>query len=130
MKSKMYRLFGYDIMFVRHDKIIKFINEVALISDKYKELESENEGLKQAMKKFEDSFNYVVILLGAFFGFRKFYDNYYEALNLRFYKGFKQKQTTTPEHKERGYFSFTSPSTSSMVPTLHDIWRSDSCTSP
>jgi hypothetical protein len=40
------------------------------------------------LKKFEDSFNYAVILLGAFFGFRKFYDNYYEALNLRFYKDF------------------------------------------
>ncbi|MCB0537865.1 MAG: hypothetical protein KDE33_10110 [Bacteroidetes bacterium] len=52
------------------------------------------------LKKFEDSFNYVVILLGAFFGFRKFYDNYYEALNLRFYKGFKQKQTTTEEQQK------------------------------
>ena len=52
------------------------------------------------LKKFEDSFNYVVILLGAFFGFRKFYDNYYEALNLRFYKGFKQKQTTTKEQQK------------------------------
>src|SRR5690606_17340694 len=38
------------------------------------------------LKTFDDSFKYVVILLGAFFGFRKFYDNYYVALNLRFYK--------------------------------------------
>ena len=52
------------------------------------------------LKKFEDSFNYVVILLGAFFGFRKFYDNYYEALNLRFYKGSRQKQTTTEEQQK------------------------------
>jgi hypothetical protein len=41
------------------------------------------------LKKFDGSFNCAVILLGAFFGFRKFYDNYYEALNLRFYKDFK-----------------------------------------
>lgn len=41
------------------------------------------------LKKFENSFNYVVILLGAFFGFRKFYDQYYERLNLQFYKNFK-----------------------------------------
>lgn len=40
------------------------------------------------LKKNEDSFYYVTILLGAFFGFRKFYDNYYETLNLRFYKNF------------------------------------------
>lgn len=49
------------------------------------------------LKNFEDSFNYAIILLGSFFGFRKFYDNYYESLNLRFYKDFKtsQIQTTT-----------------------------------
>jgi len=51
------------------------------------------------LKKFDDSFNYAVILLGAFFGFRKFYDIYYEALNLRFYKGFNQKQITTEEQQ-------------------------------
>ena len=55
------------------------------------------------LKTFEDSFNYAVILLGAFFGFRKFYDNYYEALNLRFYKDFKtpQKQTEKDEQQEK-----------------------------
>lgn len=55
------------------------------------------------LKTFEDSFNYVIILLGAFFGFRKFYDNYYEALNLRFYKDFKtpQKQTEKEEPQEK-----------------------------
>jgi|GEM_PF-1865728 hypothetical protein len=55
------------------------------------------------LKKFDDSFNYAVILLGAFFGFRKFYDNYYEALNLRFYKDFKapQKQTEKEEPQEK-----------------------------
>jgi len=36
--------------------------------------------------EFGDSFKYVVILLGAFFGFRKFYDAYYDSLNLKFFK--------------------------------------------
>ncbi|MEC4117575.1 hypothetical protein VSP20_11395 [Myroides phaeus] len=55
------------------------------------------------LKKFDDSFSYAVILLGAFFGFRKFYDNYYEALNLRIYKDFKtpQKQTEKEEQHEK-----------------------------
>ena len=55
------------------------------------------------LKKFDDSFNYAVILLGVFFGFRKFYDNYYEALNLRFYKDFKtpQKQTEKEELQDK-----------------------------
>lgn len=44
------------------------------------------------LKTFDDSFNYVVILLAAFFGFRKFYDQYYEALNLRFFKCVKAKE--------------------------------------
>lgn len=38
------------------------------------------------LKKFGDSFNYTVILLRGFFGFRKFYDMYYDIMNLRFYK--------------------------------------------
>lgn len=55
------------------------------------------------LKTFEDSFNYAVILLGAFFGFRKFYDNYYEVLNLRFYKSYKaqQKEIDTEVHQEQ-----------------------------
>ena len=55
------------------------------------------------LKKFEDSFNYAVILLGAFFGFRKFYDNYYETLNLRFYKSNKvyQKERVVEESQEQ-----------------------------
>lgn len=55
------------------------------------------------LKKFDDSFNYAVILLGAFFGFRKFYDKYYEELNLRFYKDFNtpQKQTEKEEPQEK-----------------------------
>lgn len=53
------------------------------------------------LKKFEDSFNYAVILLGAFFGFRKFYDNYYESLNLRFYKDFKMPNKQDKNEKEQ-----------------------------
>lgn len=55
------------------------------------------------LKTFDESFKYVAILLGAFFGFRKFYDNYYEVLNLRFYKDYKtpQKQTEKDEQQEK-----------------------------
>lgn len=45
--------------------------------------------------KFPNEVKLALILLGAFFGFRKFYDNYYEALNLRFYKDFKASQKLT-----------------------------------
>jgi hypothetical protein len=41
------------------------------------------------LKEFGGSFNYAVILLGAFFGFKKFYDAYYENLNLRFFKSYQ-----------------------------------------
>jgi FtsZ-interacting cell division protein ZipA len=56
--------------------------------------------LDDLKKRFNDSFNYAVILLGAFFGFRKFYDIYYEVLNLRFYKDFK-KPLKQPEKEEQ-----------------------------
>lgn len=46
------------------------------------------------LKKFDDSFNYAIILLGAFFGFRKFYNHYYDALNLRFFKDYNLKKQT------------------------------------
>lgn len=36
--------------------------------------------------RYAESFFYSVVLLGAFFGFRKFYDPYYDVLNLRFHK--------------------------------------------
>lgn len=53
--------------------------------------------------KFPREVKLALILLGAFFGFRKFYDNYYESLNLRFYKDFKavQKQSEKEEHQEK-----------------------------
>jgi hypothetical protein len=43
-------------------------------------------------KEFEESFKYAIVLLGAFFGFRKFYDAYYDSLNLRFYNNVIQQQ--------------------------------------
>jgi hypothetical protein len=43
-------------------------------------------------KEFEESFKYAIVLLGAFFGFRKFYNAYYDSLNLRFYKNVIQQQ--------------------------------------
>lgn len=60
------------------------------------------------LKTFEDNFYYSVILLGAFFGFRKFYDPYYETLNLRFYKSSTEptRRLRTEESKD--------PSTSSL----------------
>lgn len=59
--------------------------------------------LSYSKKTYEDSFYYAVILLGAFFGFRKFYDPYYEILNLRFYKDFKppKKQSDKKEQQEK-----------------------------
>lgn len=53
------------------------------------------------LKKFEDSFYYAVILLGAFFGFRKFYDAYYDSLNLRFFKTYRDKIATTEKYQEQ-----------------------------
>jgi hypothetical protein len=53
--------------------------------------------------KFPTEVRLALVLLGAFFGFRKFYDNYYEALNLRFYKDYKplQKQTEKEKSEEK-----------------------------
>jgi len=47
------------------------------------------EKLPHLDKTFGDSFRYAAVLLGAFFGFRTFYDPYYEVLNLRFHKNRK-----------------------------------------
>jgi len=57
--------------------------------------------LPQLKKEFGDSFYYAVILLGAFFGFRKFYDLYYDALNLRFYKKFNEQKKSTVENEKK-----------------------------
>jgi hypothetical protein len=40
-------------------------------------------------KKFGKEFKAAIVLLGAFFGFKKFYDIYYDHLNLRFYKSYR-----------------------------------------
>jgi hypothetical protein len=59
-------------------------------------------------KEFGDSFKYAVILLGSFFGFRKFYDRYYDSLNLRFYKNYTNQNSTEnqeqdkPKNREQG----------------------------
>lgn len=59
------------------------------------------------LKGFGDSFYYSVILLGAFFGFRKFYDQYYEVLNLRFYKVFKKQAEKEEQIEKLGSVSNT-----------------------
>jgi len=45
---------------------------------------------------FGDSYKAAVILLGAFFGFKKFYDVYYDKLSLRFYK------SAPPKYAQQG----------------------------
>ncbi|MDR0414750.1 MAG: hypothetical protein LBH84_04970 [Prevotellaceae bacterium] len=53
--------------------------------------------------EFPNEVRLALILLGAFFGFRKFYDLYYDALNLRFYKNYQEpkKQTVKDEQQEK-----------------------------
>lgn len=74
------------------------------------------------LKTFNDSFNYAVILLGAFFGFRKFYDIYYEVLNLRFYKDFKttQKQPIKEEQTENKNEEIATKTIPEKEPNLDD----------
>lgn len=72
------------------------------------------------LKKFDDSFNYAVILLGAFFGFRKFYDNYYEALNLRFYKDFKTPQKQTEKDKQQEKVDTISKTDESAITVIEE----------
>lgn len=57
------------------------------------------------LKKFQGSFNCAVVLLGAFFRFHKFYDHYYEALNLRFYKNYKEQQEKITREKHPEHIS-------------------------
>lgn len=51
------------------------------------------------LKKYGNQFNASVILLGAFFGYKKFYDLYYDKLNLRIYKSYNPKQEVIPEQE-------------------------------
>ena len=48
-------------------------------------------------KGFEKEFEAAIILLGAFWGYKKFYDLYYDKLNLRFYKSYNSKQEKISE---------------------------------
>lgn len=38
------------------------------------------------LKEFGENYQYAIVLLGSFFGFKKFYDLYYDNLNLQFFK--------------------------------------------
>jgi hypothetical protein len=46
---------------------------------------------KDYLLEFGNDFKIAVILLGAFFGYRKFYDLFYDRLGLRFYKSEKRE---------------------------------------
>jgi hypothetical protein len=52
------------------------------------------------LKNYGNSFKYVIVLLGSFFGFRKFYDAYYDLLNLRFYKNYKPIVPSPPQEQQ------------------------------
>jgi hypothetical protein len=58
-----------------------------------------NKNLEELSKTLGDSFKYAIVLLGAFFGFQKFYDVYYDSLNLRFYKKSSKEKTPTKPTK-------------------------------
>jgi hypothetical protein len=45
--------------------------------------------LNELKSTLGDHLKYAIVLLGAFFGFEKFYDAYYDKLNLRFYRSYK-----------------------------------------
>ncbi len=48
------------------------------------------------LKEFGDNFKAAVVLLGAFFGYKKFYDAYYDRLNLRFYHSYNPELPARP----------------------------------
>lgn len=50
-------------------------------------------------KGFGKEFDAAIILLGAFFGYKKFYDLYYDKLNLRFYNSYNPKQEKISEQE-------------------------------
>ncbi|MDH8702033.1 hypothetical protein M2138_001387 [Dysgonomonadaceae bacterium PH5-43] len=68
-------------------------------------------------KEFGDSFLYSIILLGAFFGFRKFYDLYYDSLNLRFYKK-SNIEHPAPKDKQS---KETSDDKTNLLRIIHDV---------
>jgi len=72
--------------------------------------------------EFGDSFKAAVILLGAFFGYKKFYDNYYDKLELRFYKS-RRKETPPKkvEVEEKKTEEIKPESTSEKVEEINSV---------
>jgi hypothetical protein len=52
-------------------------------------------------KGFGENFKYSLVLLGGFFGFKKFYDVYYDKLSLRIFKTSKSSDTIIKSHKPK-----------------------------
>jgi hypothetical protein len=52
------------------------------------------------LKRYDIQFKAAVVLLGAFFGYKKFYDLYYDKLNLRFYKSYNPKKEAIERENE------------------------------
>jgi hypothetical protein len=46
--------------------------------------------IKELKSRWGEHLKYAVVILGAFFGFEKFYDAYYDKLNLKFFKSYKK----------------------------------------
>lgn len=66
--------------------------------------------------KTKESFEFAVILIGAFFGFNKFYDLYYDKLNLRFFKSPEElalNKIVEPKNDEKIPSSITQPNNNS-----------------
>ena len=59
---------------------------MAVVAYVYMQVHLKIKHIKYLINTFDENFYYAIVLLGAFFGFRKFYDVYYDAINLRFYK--------------------------------------------
>lgn len=76
----------------------------------------------KTLKEFGASFNYAIILLGAFFGFKKFYDAYYDNLNLRFYKSYQHVRDKKVESEKIVFKNQTESNepTSSKVEPVSD----------
>jgi hypothetical protein len=77
----------------------------------------------KSLKEFGSSFNYAIILLGAFFGLKKFYDAYYDNLNLRFYKSYrtvKEKKEETEKIVSHNQPEFNVPSLSKEIPVSEE----------
>ncbi len=77
------------------------------------------------LKGFGDGFYYSVILLGAFFGFRKFYDPYYEILNLRFFKDFKAQKKQTEKEEKQVNLGSVSNIDESLKPVIEEQKQTD-----